>query len=67
MSLKEKMQYTCQVNGFAALTIISGAALICSNEDKELIVKGDTFIVSENCQISLRALENAELILTKYP
>ena len=67
LRLKEKQQYNCRINGFAALTIISGSVLICSQEEVELVVKGDTVIVSETCQICLQALENTELIITEYP
>jgi mannose-6-phosphate isomerase len=65
LCLRGKQRYACQFNGFAALTIISGAVLICSQEDEELLAKGDTLIVSEICQVTLKALENAEIIITK--
>jgi mannose-6-phosphate isomerase len=67
LHLKEQQQYSCQINSFTALTIISGSVLICSQGEVELVVKGDTQIVSETCQICLQALENTELIITEYP
>ena len=67
LRLKGKQQYNCQINRFAALTIISGSVLIGSQQEVELAVKGDTVIVSETCQISLQAIENTELIITEYP
>lgn len=66
LSLEEKQQYSCQINNFAALTIISGSVLVSSQEEIKLALKGDT-VVSETCRISLQALENTELIITEYP
>lgn len=67
LHLKEKQQYNDQINHFAALTIISGSVLIDSQEEVQLAVKGDTVILSETHQIGLQAIENTEIIITKYP
>lgn len=67
LHLEENEKYSYQINNFAALTIISGSILIDNQEELELLVKGDSQIVPETCQISLQAFENAELMITKYP
>jgi mannose-6-phosphate isomerase len=67
LHLKEKQKYNYSINRFTALTAISGSILISSQQDNELVLKGDTMIVSETCQIILQALENTELIITEYP
>jgi mannose-6-phosphate isomerase len=67
LKLEKNQEYSCQFYNFAALTIISGSALIWSQDEFELVVKGDSLIVPEMCQISLQALENAELLMTRCP
>ncbi|HYE09450.1 MAG TPA: type I phosphomannose isomerase catalytic subunit [Patescibacteria group bacterium] len=67
LHLKEKQTYSYQHNGFTALTVISGAALILCEDNEELVVKGDTWIMPELCPITLKALESIELIITEYP
>jgi mannose-6-phosphate isomerase len=67
LQLKEKQQHNCSINRFTALTAISGSVLISSQQESELVLKGDTIIASDTCQIILKALENTELIITEYP
>lgn len=56
-----------QSNSFTALTIISGSAYLCYKDIRETILKGDTWVIPEGCEVYLHAIENAELIMTKYP
>jgi mannose-6-phosphate isomerase len=65
--LEEAQGYCINCCGFSALTMISGVANITSEAGIEQIFKGDTWIITEACELRLFAEEDSQFVLTTYP
>lgn len=63
--LDEEQIYQWLGNDFSMLTVMSGAAYISFENEKNLMQKGDTWIIPAGSAVFLEACENTELIFTE--